>query len=154
MEPYLFLWELSYDLLSRPWGFILSLIGCLHVFKRLALHLGVYDHVNSSHRKIPGYLTPHDEFALGWVNAAAGQLRKRDWSMAGRFSHPALEPTTLLSERYWSGRVVKLTRSPPSINEVKNAWSLYFHFCILHGVMHNLNKATTMRVFYYIGQIL
>jgi hypothetical protein len=110
-EPYLYFMRTFRIIFvsTECWGIILPLDGCLHVFKRLALHLGVYGHVNSSHCKIPGYLTPHEEFAVGWVNAAAGRLRKRDWSMAGskRFVftalHPALKPTTLLSERYWGG---------------------------------------------------
>jgi len=63
---------------TECWGFILTLDGCLHVFKRLALHLGVYDRVNMSHPQIAGYLTPHDEFAVGWFSSAAGRLRKRD----------------------------------------------------------------------------
>jgi len=63
---------------TECWGFILSLDGYLHVFERLALHLGVYDRLNISQRAIPGYLTPHDEFAVGWVSSVAGRQRKRD----------------------------------------------------------------------------
>jgi hypothetical protein len=43
----------------------------LHDFKSLSLRLGVHDRVNNSHCKIPGYLTPHNEFAVGWISVEA-----------------------------------------------------------------------------------
>jgi hypothetical protein len=52
------------------------LVGYSHVFNRLVLQLGVHGRLNISQLKILGYLTPRDEFAVGWVSSAA-------WTTAG-----------------------------------------------------------------------
>jgi hypothetical protein len=143
---------------AECWGFILSLDGCLHVFKRLVLHLGVYGCVNISRRKIPGYLTLHDEFAVGWVSSAAGRLRKRDWSVAGSKRLPyfqlALGPTSLLLERYggggrsprlkWPGRKV----DPFTSVYCRGQEYVELVFPLLHTSWRDAwsNKATPMRV--------